>query len=204
MTDRDARFLEGDGEGADARLAAARDALGDPVTWESPPSSVAEGILTEIRAETSPFPESRGQTATPWRRLLAAAAGMAALVAVLVVTWPTGDDATVVLAGTELMPQATGTAVLEQKDAGWQIRLDVADLPPAEEGYYYEGWVWSDEGEGVSIGTFHLRSGSSQLTLWAGVDVAEYPSIWISRQPEGGGPAVSDEILMRGRIDPDR
>jgi hypothetical protein len=34
------------------------------------------------------------------------------------------------------------------------------------------------------------------------VDVADYPSIWISLQAEGGGPAVSDEIVMRGRLDP--
>jgi hypothetical protein len=85
-------------------------------------------------------------------------------------------------------------------DAGWWIRLDVTDLPPAPDGMYYEGWVWSDAGEGVSIGTFHLRGGDAPVVLWSGVPLAEYPSIWVTLEDEEEGPEASDLVVMTGRL----
>jgi hypothetical protein len=85
-------------------------------------------------------------------------------------------------------------------EAGWWIHLDVTGLPPAPEGQYYEGWVWSDEGEGVSIGTFHLRGGDAPVVLWSGVPLAEYPSIWVTLENEDEGPEASELVVMTGRI----
>jgi hypothetical protein len=104
------------------------------------------------------------------------------------------------MSGTELAPSAAGTASLRPTSSGWYIRLDVSGLPAAPLGSYYEGWVWSDD-EGVSIGTFHLRDDSDPVVLWSGVDVAEYPAIWVTLEDEGAGPQASDQIMMKGRLD---
>jgi hypothetical protein len=45
-----------------------------------------------------------------------------------------------------------------------------------------------------------LRTANEPVTLWAGVDISQYPSIWISVQTEGAGNEVSDQIVMRGRL----
>lgn len=202
--DREAEYLAtGTGEPPEnsENLDAARRVLLDAATWGVPPGSLAEDVLGEIRDQTDPFQESRRRVSPT--RLLAAAMMLGAIFLVTFLGLGTlSDSSKVELAGTELLPTASGTAWLEPTDAGWSIRLDLDGLPPADDGYYYEGWVWSDDGDGVSIGTFHLRNGPERLSLWSGVDVADYPSIWISLQAEGGGPAVSDEIVMRGRLGP--
>lgn len=201
--DREANYLAtGTGEppGNQESLDAARRVLARPSTWEVPPQLVAEAVLSEIRAGADPLKETRRRVSPA--RMLAAVMTLGAVLLVTAIGLGSLRDGTRVdLAGTDLEPTASGTAWLQSTDAGWAIRLDLEDLPPAGDGYYYEGWVWSDEGEGVSIGTFHLRAGSEPLSLWAGVDVADYPSIWISRQVEGAGAEVSEEIVMRGRLE---
>ncbi|MGF1616609.1 MAG: anti-sigma factor [Acidimicrobiia bacterium] len=202
--DREAEYLAtgaGEAPANRANLDKARQVLSSAATWGAPPDSVAEEVLEEIRARTNPFQEPRRRISP--MRLLAAMMTLGAILLVTVLGLGSLRDGTRVdLVGTELLPTASGTAWLRPTDAGWSIRIDLDGLPPAGAGYYYEGWVWSDDGDGVSIGTFHLRNGRERLSLWSGVDVASYPSIWISLQAEGGGPAVSDEILMRGRLDP--
>lgn len=201
--DLEARYLAtgtGDAPENKAHLDKVRRTLAEKTTWEVPPQSVAEGVLTEIRAETNPFDTPDRRPSVP--RLLAAALALGTILLVTALALGSFEKGTqVALAGTELQPTATGSAWLQQTDAGWAIRIDLEDLPPADAGYYYEGWVWSDDGEGVSIGTFHLRNGTEPLQLWAGVDVLDYPSIWISLQAEGAGPQVSEEIVMRGRLE---
>lgn len=188
---------EGHPSGQSEKLETIRRVLAEPETWAVPPQEVEENLLNAIRRE--PVRQGRSARVNWWPRIAAVAAA-ALLVTSLVMLWPSGTR--VVLAGTDLAPGATGIATLDPTGAGWSIQVDLADLPPAEPGFYYEGWVWSDNGDGVSIGTFHLRGANKPVTLWAGVDVTEYPSIWISLQEEGAGNEVSDEIVMRGRIDP--
>jgi hypothetical protein len=59
--------------------------------------------------------------------------------------------------------------------------------------------VWSDDGEGVSIGTFHLRGGDESVMLWSGVDPTDYPSIWVTLEDEDGDATASGVVLLRGR-----
>jgi hypothetical protein len=110
------------------------------------------------------------------------------------------DDNVVAMSGTELGAAASGEAEFGPNEAGWWIRLDVTGLPPAPEGSYYEGWVWSDDGEGVSIGTFHLRGDEMPIVLWSGVPLVEYPEIWVTLESEAEGPEASDQIVMTGRL----
>jgi hypothetical protein len=110
------------------------------------------------------------------------------------------DDTILAMVGTEIEAGAGGTAAVRPTGSGWWIRLDLTGLPPAPEGSYYEGWVWSDDGEGVSIGTFHLRNDQGPVILWSGVEMEEYPSIWVTLEDEDGSAVASDRVVMKGRM----
>ncbi|MGH8914555.1 MAG: anti-sigma factor [Acidimicrobiia bacterium] len=192
------------GEGEhDERLDLIREVLAEAATWAEPPPQVAEGMLAAVSRDRHPMVESGPGRKAMWP-LVAAVVGSAAAVVALVLASMSvvaSDEETVLaMAGTEIEPAATGRAAVHPAGSGWWIRLDLRGLPPAPEGSYYEGWVWSDDGEGVSIGTFHLRGGESPVTLWSGVAMADYPSIWVTLEPEDQGPEASDHVVMKGRM----
>ncbi|WP_369275886.1 anti-sigma factor [Streptomyces sp. R11] len=99
---------------------------------------------------------------------------------------------------------AAGHADVTLRDtpSGVAIEADFQAIPPAPEGSYYEGWVTGERGA-VAIGTFHLRDGQSDVTLWAGVELADYPRMTVTLQKEGGGPASSGNIVLSGDV-PDK
>lgn len=198
MNDERAKYLES-GSGAKPtdreRLDDLRLILGNEAVWSDPPSDVARRVSDEIELGARPHVRPR----PAW---LGVAVIMGALM-IAVIAAATGmfsDNETVVaMSGTELEQGAWGEAAIRAKGAGWWISLDLKDLPPAPEGAYYEGWMWSDAGSGVSIGTFHLHDDAEPVILWSGVDPAEYPSIWITLEAEDGDPAASDRVVMQGR-----
>jgi hypothetical protein len=204
MPDERAEYLA-TGSGADPedreRLDRIRDILADETTWSEPPPEVADQLIAAIGAAQS----DRAERLPARRRaplVAAAVVGVAAIVVLIaglmgVISPPVEE--VVAIQGTELQPDANGEAAIRETDAGWWIRLDVDDLPAANEGTYYEGWVWNEGGEGVSIGTFHLRGGDQPIVLWSGVDPADYPAIWVTLEDEDGDPSASDRIVMRGR-----
>jgi hypothetical protein len=181
-----------------------RGVLAESSTWEEPPEGVVDALLATIAREgLSPSADPEGSTSPrrPWLVTAGAVAAISLLVfgVVSVLNEPIAETV-VAMTGTDLAPAAAGIATLHPTRSGWYIRLDVSGLPAAPEGSYYEGWVWSDH-EGVSIGTFHLRDGADPVVLWSGVEVAEYPAIWVTLEDEGAGPGASDQIMMKGRID---
>ncbi len=189
----------------DEQLDLIRGVLSGPSTWAEPPGSVVEEMLAIIGREGPVSAQESKQAKGSWRRPWLVAAAAVAVISLLVVgavaIFDQPDLETVVaINGTDLAPTATGIATLRPTASGWYIRLDLGGLPAAPEGSYYEGWVWSED-EGVSIGTFHLRGGPEPVVLWSGVDVAEYPAIWVTLQDEGAGPEASDRIMMKGRVD---
>jgi len=180
-----------------------RGVLSEPSTWEEPPGGVVDGLLATIAREApAPIdqPLVRGPKRRPWLVVGVGVAAVALLVVGIVTAYEPAVETVVAINGTDLAPSAAGLATLRPTPSGWYIRLDVSGLPAAPDGSYYEGWVWSED-EGVSIGTFHLRDGSEPVVLWSGVDVAEYPAIWVTLQDEGAGPEASDRIMMKGRIE---
>jgi hypothetical protein len=188
----------GDG---DERLDLIRDVLASDATWAEPPPQVADGVLASLGTETVGQPNGAEESGGRWALALAGVGGLAAVAALVLGTLAVvRDDNVVAMTGTELEAGAVGEAAVARTDAGWWIQLDVTGLPPAPEGSYYEGWVWSDDGEGVSIGTFHLRGDEMPIMLWSGVPLAEYPSIWVTLEIEVDGPEASDAIVMTGRI----
>lgn len=178
------------------RLDRVRSLMSEDSTWADPPHDVEEAVLDTIRGEV------RVRSMPPGRRWTFAAGAVAALaiVALGLVALLGGDEGVAVsLEGTALEAGASAEATVGSADSGWWVRLDIEGLPPAPEGSYYEGWVWSDDGDGVSIGTFHLRDGDDPVTLWSGVDPAEYPAIWVTLEDADGDPSASDRIVLVGR-----
>lgn len=195
-----------------------RDLLADESTWAEPEPGGADALLAAIRsmppAEAAPAPEPEPlpgavvplaprRRRRPW--VLAAAAMVVAVVgAVGVVVALSREEADegreVAIGGTELAPDASATAVVEQTPSGVAIELDVRGLPPSEPGTYYQGWVRAEDGRTVTIGTFHVRGGDDVVELWSGVDVDEYPTLTVTLQEEGAGPASSGRVVLTGRI----
>ena len=207
MSDERAEYLAstaGPGPSDRERLDQIREILGQEATWSEPPPEVADRLIAAIGAHKTP---GRREKPEPARRWVWPAAALVATAAVVTLVlgglgvFSATDEQVVAIAGTELEPGATGQAAIRETESGWWIRLDVNDLPAAEDGTYYEGWVWSDDGEGVSIGTFHFRGEEQAVVLWSGVDPEDYPAIWVTLEDEDGDPTASDRVVMKGRPD---
>jgi hypothetical protein len=186
------------------RLDLIRVVLADEATWAEPPPQVVDGLLAAIGSETVAPEPGLGLTRRPaWPAVVAGVGTVAAVVALVLSTVSVLDseeETVVAMTGTELEPSAVGTAAVRPSGSGWWVRLELNGLPPAPEDSYYEGWVWSDDGDGVSIGTFHVRGGNDPVILWSGVELADYPSISVTLQEEDGGPEASDLVVMTGRV----
>lgn len=180
--------------------------LGNVAVWSEPDAGLEDDVVAAVGAEDPPGPASRP---TRWpgavRRWLApVAVGVAAAIVVLIGASVLDGDTergttgvAVALAGTELAPGSSATATVTDTPLGTRIDLDVSGLGPAGEDAYYEAWLWNDEGDGVSAGSFHLRGGDGSIELWAGVGLADYPRMTVTRQREGAGAAPSGEVVLR-------
>lgn len=201
MPDERAEYLaSGSGHQPDdhKRLDRVRSLMADEPMWAEPPDDVEDAIFGTIRDELQARSVSKG------RRWLLGAAAVAALgiLALGLLGFLSGDEPVeVALEGTAIEEGASAEAKVGIADSGWWVRLDIEGLPPAPAGSYYEGWMWSDDGDGVSIGTFHLRDGDDPVTLWSGVDPADYPAIWVTLEQADGDPSASDRIVLVGRPD---
>lgn len=207
MSDDRAEYLatgSGDQPADHERLDLIRAILGEQATWSEPPPETGDAVLAAIATDSGSVstPIARRRRRWPWAAA-AAAAGAALIALVIGLAGVLGDqpgETVVAIEGTELEAAAAGEATLGPAGSGWWIRLEVDGLRAAPDGTYYEGWVWSDDGDGVSIGTFHLRGEKGPVTLWSGVDPADYPSIWVTLEDEDGDASASDRVVMRGRI----
>ena len=140
-------------------------------------------------------------------RFLAAAAALVVIAGLAVALTlggsdDSGDAREVALAGTELAPDASATATVEELGSGVAIELDVSGLPPAEPGTYYQAWLKSPDDQLITIGTFHMRAGDEVVELWAGIDLADYPTLTVTLQQEGAGPASSGQVVLSGQVGP--
>ena len=194
-----------------ALLAPFAGVLGSEALWADPPADLESSIVEQIRA--TPAPEhsvAPARTVRSRRRmwalpLTAAAAAAVAFGAGLLIADRNDDDvaaiADVDLAGTDLAPDAHARGDVVDRGAGYAIRLNMAGLPPAAEGEYYEGWLRADDGELVSVGTFHMRSGDSNVVLWSGVRIAEYNTLIVTEEQERSGAEASDRVVLEGPVE---
>lgn len=105
-----------------------------------------------------------------------------------------GDE--VAVAATDLGGDISGTASVVARPAGLEIVLDLEGLPRAPAGNFYQGWVKGEKGL-VTIGTFHT---GGRVVLWSGVELADYPLLTVTLEPEDGDPASSGQVLLTAPI----
>jgi len=193
-----------------------RDLLGDDAVWADPSPTGVDDLLAAIEAEPSGPTESSGsavsatgltRTPTPsharYRRLILVAAAavvvLAGVVGILVRTADDGASSDFAVAGTELAPDASAVATVEDTGSGVSIELDVTGLPPAEPGTYYQAWVKGPDGL-VTVGTFHMRGGDDSVELWSGVPLDRYPTLTVTLQDEGAGQESSGRVVLSGEV----
>ena len=202
-----------DGDPAPSEIAAL-DALlaragADGSLWADPPHDLEHRIVTAIEREAEQSDDSTTDsrirdTGVPWW-LGAAAALIAVLGGIALIvrsldddTGDSGGDAIeFALAGTEAAPGASARVSIASTPAGLRILLDADGLPGAPEGSYYEAWL-SNGDIRVSAGTFHLRGGSNEIELWAGVAVPEFNQMSVTVEPIDGDNTSSGHIVLRG------
>lgn len=177
--------------------------LGSRAVWDDPEPGLEDRIVAEVAAQVDAaprMPTAPGRSERRHLRLIGAVAVLFLVVGVgIAMLAGDGTDGTqLALEGSELVPGASAIADLERLDEGLRVVLRVTDLPPAEPGTYYQGWVRNDDGEAVTIGTFHMRGGDGEVELWAGVTEEEYPIITVTLQQEGAGAESSGVVVLSG------
>jgi hypothetical protein len=213
-----ADFLDRGGRGAGPAGSATpdaasrvRDLLAEDSTWAEPSPDGVEHLLAAIGAESggrpaadaAPSPAAARRAGRRRRTVVALSAAAALLVVagVVGVIARSGDDGgrPYDVAGTELAPDASAVATVDERGSGVAIELDVSGLSPAEPGTYYQGWVKGPEGL-VTVGTFHLRGGDDTVELWSGVPLDRYPTLTVTLQDEGGGAESSGRVVLSGEV----
>ncbi len=199
---------------SDHELDALSDLLSPPAVWADPDPGLEDRVVAAVAEESGSRPGDLRHPPAPGRNerrhlWVIGAAGVLLLALALGIGLglrdrdddgpPAGQDIVVAMAGTELAPGASGVAELRETPQGLRVLLTVTGLDPAPPGTYYQGWMRQD-GDGVSIGTFHLRGGDGTIELWGGVPAQDYPVMTVSLQEEGGGPASSGQVVLRGEL----
>lgn len=196
-----------------AKLDEIREVLDSPATWAEPSPDLEDRVVRAIAEEAAgrqAIPQQRRRP-LPWRWPrpayslggLAAAAAVAAATVVLATSGSSRPPVqlALVVSGTALAPDASGSATLTRTDSGWRIELSASGLPRLAGGRYYEAWLKSRAGTLVPVGTFN---DARKVTLWAGVSPTEYPGFTVTRQRAGDGPASSGQRVLTGSVRPRR
>lgn len=179
--------------------------LGDASVWSQPDARLEDDIVAAVGAErpTGRTPR-RGSSRAARRWLVPVAAGIAAAIVVLAAASAIDGDpdrrpdgVAVGLTGTALAPDASAVATVTDTPLGTRIDLDVAALGAAGEDEYYELWLRDVDGDAVSAGSFHLRGGVGEIELWAGVGLADHPTMTVTLQRQGAGTSPSRAVVLR-------
>lgn len=170
-------------------LEALRHRLADPGIWEEPPRALATRVVEDLGE--SPAVSSRGRGRRWWA--VAAAVLVVVVGAGYLTLRPGHPDWTVRLAPTALAPRASATVEGWNTATGTRMRLAVSGLPATGNDAYYEVWLTAPDGRKVTAGTFR---DSGTVTVWAAVSRADFPRLWITREPADGDPAPSWETVL--------
>ncbi|MDP2350862.1 MAG: anti-sigma factor, partial [Chloroflexota bacterium] len=99
----------------------------------------------------------------------------------------------IAVSGSALAPAASGSVLLERLPAGSvRVELAMSGLPRSDAGHYYELWLVGEGGR-VSAGTFRSDGSPIAQTFTTAADLATYPRIGITLEPDDGDPAASDQ-----------
>jgi hypothetical protein len=203
--------------------------LADPAAWAEPSADLEERVVASIgtarvaapaispaasSADPPPLPGDRTSTRRWRERVLGAAVGSAAAALIVGIVLGGFDDAdradggvalgSLALVGTDLAPGISGSARVRQFEPGVEVAITLAGLPRRDDGEFYQGWLKRCDGTGlVSIGTFHDLS---SVEGWAGVDIAEFPIVTVTRErvagPTDAAQGSSGEVVVTGTLRP--
>jgi len=202
-------YLAGDPAGdldaeARAELDEFRALLADPSLWVEPDVDLEDRIVSAIAAEAKPPAKVISLDARRRRigRIGAVVAAVAAA-AVLVIGFTVvrqDDDKGVelALAPTQLLPGASGSARVFAEQSGLRIELNATGLPRRDGGLYYQAWLKDAAGNLVPIGTFH---DGDHVTLWAGVALADFPTLTITEEQADNDQASSGRRVLLGTVE---
>lgn len=190
-------------------------ALARPEVWEAMPVGAEDDVVDAILSARAAVPAMPAPVTSLAERRdrhgalgwwLAAAAAVAVLVTG-VVTLVRGDDGVTggdgvvaALVGTDLAPDASGTATFEPTPAGLKIVLDTDALPSAADGEMYEAWI-SNGDIRICAGSFHLRGGEGPIELWAGTADPSFHMVTVTREPIDGNTDTSGVVMLRGEFE---
>jgi len=202
-------YLAGDPAGdldADerAKLDEFRALLADPSLWVEPGVDLEDRIVSAIVAEAKApakvvdIADARKRRMTRIGGIVAAVAAAAIVVVSFSVARQDGDDGVeLALQPTELVPSATGRARVFAEQSGLRIELNATGLPRRDGGLFYQAWLRNAAGVLIPIGTFH---DGDHVTLWAGVSLAEFPTLTITEEQADNDQASSGRRVLVGNI----
>lgn len=156
-------------------------------------TATASGAIRTPSADSTARPRRR-----PWFGRVAwgtggVLVGAVAAIALIMVSSPAPPSGRIALSGSSLAPEATGSVVLERLPEGSvRVELAISGLPRAEAGEFYELWLVGDGGR-VSAGTFRSDGSALVRVFTTAADLAKYPRIGITLEPDDGDPAASDQ-----------
>jgi hypothetical protein len=202
-------YLAGDLEGdldaeARAELDDFRALLADPSLWVEPDTDLEDRIVSAIAADAKPPAkvislDARRRRVGRIGGLVAAVAAAAIVVVALTVVRQDGDDGVLLaLQPTQLVPGATGSARVFAEESGLRIELNATGLPRRDGGLYYQAWLRDAAGNLVPIGTFH---DGDHVTLWAGVSLADFPTLTITEEQADNEQASSGRRVLLGTVE---
>ena len=205
-------YLAGDPAGdldaeARAELDEFRALLADPSLWVEPDVDLEDRIVSAIAAEAKP-PAKVISLDTRRRRIgrigaVAAAVTAVAAATIVVVALTVARESRdkgefLALQPTELVPAAAGRARVFAEDSGLRIELNATGLPRRDGGLYYQAWLRDAAGNLVPIGTFH---DGDHVTLWAGVSLADFPTLTITEEQADNDQASSGRRVLLGPVE---
>jgi hypothetical protein len=142
----------------------------------------------------------RGRRRPRWATAVAVAASLLVGAGLGAVAVRQTEPAETVAAAADLEPlpgwSDTGAAVLLDRDGELELQVDLP-TPPAGDGFY-EVWLLGTDSGAVALGV--LESGSGRFPVPAGVDLAAYGTVDVSREPLDGDPAHSTDSVARGAL----
>lgn len=169
-----------------SELRAAREALDETAVWSEPPADMAERVVGAV-AQSVEVPPRR-------RRIIPILAGAAAVLVVAIglasLFLRSGPDWEIRVEATDSAAQLNGIIAGWNEPEGTRVVLDLDGLEPVP-GFMYELW-FSSETVAVSAGTF-IRGNDVELTV--GVARADFPRVWITREPLDGDPLPEGELV---------
>jgi anti-sigma-K factor RskA len=167
---------------------------------EKPPSELKYRVVAGM---THGMP---GRAERRWVPAWSAIAAALCVLALLGVVFASGvsdlfapEAATTTLKPTELAPGAGGELRIESTSANTQAELEAWDLPPLEEGEYYELWFGKENGR-VSAGTFTVDDGGRVICYVTvpAETVGDYQRVGITRERFPVEPRMDDAKVVLG------